>query len=146
MIRVYLGQLAGMDVQLGFYPAKVIGIGARFTLQGVTQSNIGYVEPTESNRTDMEAVGEVVQEKTQDQLDLQALHRDVVQVGECIGHGEIAGGIGSEIPDQHDRDSSAGQNDMFGGALVVGATSPEHSYVDAPDWSEEDRLRPASPR
>ncbi len=43
-----------------------------------------------------------------------------------------------KLAEQHARDVSAGQNDMFGGA--VSASNGERSFADVPEWPEEERL------
>jgi DNA polymerase-3 subunit alpha len=43
-----------------------------------------------------------------------------------------------QAAEQHERDSSAGQNDMFGGAEVPGEA--EHRFSCAPEWQDEERL------
>jgi DNA polymerase-3 subunit alpha len=42
------------------------------------------------------------------------------------------------LAEQHARDATTGQNDMFGGA--VRANETEHNFSDVPEWSEEERL------
>ena len=43
-----------------------------------------------------------------------------------------------QAAEQHDRDVSTGQNDMFGGAVAV--HGGESRFSDAPEWSDEERL------
>ncbi len=43
-----------------------------------------------------------------------------------------------KLAEQHARDTSAGQNDMFGGAVVAG--NGERSFAEVPEWPEEERL------
>ncbi|NIP45859.1 MAG: DNA polymerase III subunit alpha [Gammaproteobacteria bacterium] len=43
-----------------------------------------------------------------------------------------------QTAEQHGRDISTGQNDLFGGAAIVG--EQENRFSDAPEWSDEERL------
>jgi len=43
-----------------------------------------------------------------------------------------------QVAEQHSRDISTGQNDMFGGAVVL--DSEKSRFSDAPEWSDEERL------
>ena len=43
-----------------------------------------------------------------------------------------------QTAEQHSRDVSTGQNDLFGGAAIVG--EQENRFSDAPEWSDEERL------
>ncbi len=43
-----------------------------------------------------------------------------------------------KLAEQHARDASAGQNDMFGGAVSAG--NGERSFTEVPEWPEEERL------
>jgi DNA polymerase-3 subunit alpha len=43
-----------------------------------------------------------------------------------------------QTAEQHDRDISTGQNDLFGGAVIVG--EQENRFTSAPEWSDEERL------
>ena len=43
-----------------------------------------------------------------------------------------------QAAEQHERDSSAGQNDMFGGAVIP--DDAERRFSDTPEWNEEERL------
>ena len=43
-----------------------------------------------------------------------------------------------QAAEQHGRDQTTGQNDMFGGAVAAGEV--EDQFSDAPDWSDEERL------
>jgi len=43
-----------------------------------------------------------------------------------------------QAADQHERDTSTGQNDLFGGAVLV--DEGENRFVDAEEWTEEERL------
>ena len=45
-----------------------------------------------------------------------------------------------QAAEQSDRDSSAGQNDLFGGALASTSDRPENSFVETEEWSDEKRL------
>jgi DNA polymerase-3 subunit alpha len=43
-----------------------------------------------------------------------------------------------QTAEQHGRDISTGQNDLFGGAVIVG--EGQNRFSDAPEWSDEERL------
>ena len=45
-----------------------------------------------------------------------------------------------QAAEQHERDISVGQNDMFGGAVGAAAEDPDKVFVEVDDWSEQERL------
>jgi len=46
--------------------------------------------------------------------------------------------VALQAAEQHGRDVSTGQNDLFGGAAIV--SEQENRFSDAPEWSDEERL------
>ncbi len=74
---------------------------------------------------------------------LEPLIRSGAMDGFGVSRAQLAASIDKALKsaEQKNRDAELGQDDLFGGMISSNESTSEESYVQAPQWSDSDRLR-----